>query len=367
MNRLKVLQFPIAVSKGGITQYCLNNWKFIDKNKFKFDFVTFSKSINFANEIERTGSIIHYASCRAEENESEFIREMNLILDNKYDVVHLHTSYWKSFLMEEICKKRGVKKIIIHSHNTDILESQNREYLIKIHNKNKSIISKDIATDFWACSQKAADWLYGEKIPKDEIKIMKNAIDVEKFSFDEMVRKKIRLELNIENCFVLGNVARMSYQKNHEFLIRIFKKIYFKNKNARLLLIGSGELEEEIRKQVREYNLQKAVIFMGWRSDISVLLQAMDLFLLPSRFEGLPIALVEAQSSGLECIVSTCVSEEARITNKIKYIDLDEDSWIKEIKDSSKLIERKNLSQMLTLSGYNIKDEIKKIEKLYLL
>lgn len=189
---MKILQFPIAASYGGITHYILDNWKWIDREKFQFDFATMSKELDFADEILSAGSKIHYITCYAEENEKKFIEEVNGILDQGYDVVHLHTKQWKSFLIEKICMERKVPRVIVHAHSTrcDADDTRVREIETEMHYKVKKLFSASYATDFWACSDAAADWLFGGQIPRNKIRIMKNAVEIKKFSFDEKKGKR---------------------------------------------------------------------------------------------------------------------------------------------------------------------------------
>jgi len=367
MKKIKVLHFPIRNNIGGVTQYALNNWKYIDKERFQFDFATLSKNLDYEDELIKQGCKVFHISCYAEDNKTQFAKEINQILDENYDVIHLHTSYWKTFCIEEIAKQRKVPKVIVHSHNTmvNINDENERIRILKIHNLQKRCFTSDLATDFCACSQMAADWLFGEQIPKDKIRIMKNAIDVEKFSYNENVRNEYRKKLGLENCYVLGHVGRFVYQKNHEFLIDVFNEVLKNIPTARLMLIGTGELEIDIREKLNKYGIQDKVLFLGKCNDVNYWMQAMDLFLLPSKFEGLPIVLIEAQSAGLKCLASANISREAAITDNIEFIPLNGDEWIKSIIRYSKGYERKNLNDVITNAGYNIRYQVRELENLY--
>jgi glycosyltransferase involved in cell wall biosynthesis len=368
MSKIKVLQFSIGNRCGGVTQYILKNWEFIDKEKFQFDFVTLSKELDFEKKLTQQECKIHYISCYAEENIEKFKKEMNKVFDEDYDVVHLHTNYWRSFVVEELAMKNRIPKVIVHSHNTMIIDAVNeekRKESIRTHNMQREKFSTGLATDFCACSQLAADWLFGEQIPRNRIKIMKNAIDVKAFSFDEAIRNEYRKMLGLENCYVLGHIGRFDYQKNHEMLIETFNKACTTIPNARLMLVGVGVLEDYIREKVYKYGLEDKVLFMGKRSDVSSLLQTMDLFLLPSRYEGFGIALLEAQASGVKCLASINVPNEVVITDNIELIDLDANEWAKKVIDYSKGYERVNVDDIITAAGYNIRYQIKELEELY--
>lgn len=367
MDKIKVLQFPIANARGGITQYVLQNWKFIDKSRFQFDFATRSKTLDFADDLIAQGCKIHYLSCSSEENEAQFIMEVHQILDEGYDAIHLHTSFWKGFLVEQLAMERKCSKVVIHSHSTmvDILDEQQRKKSIKKHKFYQSSLPLEYGTDFCACSKLAAQWLFGEQIPRQRIRILKNAIDIPRYSFSPAIRKAYRKKLGLEECFVMGNTGRFVYQKNHEMIIDVFQKVHQKIPNARLMLIGDGELEKDIRQRVKEFGLENVVIFLGRRSDVPQLLQAMDVFLLPSRFEGLGLVLIEAQAAGLKCLASTEVPVEAKITSNLNFVSGSVSDWVKEILQVASGYDRRQLDHLITSSGYDLRQQIKIIEKLY--
>lgn len=367
-KKIKVLQFPIAASKGGITRYVLQNWKFIDKSKFQFDFVTMSKSIDFADELEREGCRIFYISCYAEENEEKFVDEFRKILiKGEYDIVHLHTKQWKSFLMEKTAKEAGVKRIIVHAHNTgiDTINEKKRREEIILHSKMLEQLTDDIATDFWACSKAAAEFLYGNKISQNRIKIMHNAIELEQYRFNEKIRCEVRDEFNVRDKFIIGHVGRFAYQKNHEFLIDVFAEVCKEIDNAVLLLIGDGELKENISHKVIDLDLSNKVMFVGKRNDIFRLLQAIDIFVLPSRFEGLPLSAIEAQTADLMCLCSDVITREVKVTEKVEFLSLNKKTWVEKILKFNNKYKREDKIKDMRLSGYDIKMQIKNIEIRY--
>lgn len=366
MKKIKVLQFPIANSFGGITHYALENWKWMDKDKFQCDFATMSTKLDFENEILEMGSKIHYISCYAEENREQFIKEFNSILDEKYDVVHLHTKQWKSFLVEELCKAKGVKKVIVHAHSSgiDTFDEAKRAFELQLHECVKKEFSVEMATDFWACSEMAADFLFKGQIPKEQIKLMPNAIEIDKYVYNEEMRNELRKNLGLEDSFVIGHVGRFVYQKNHDFLIDVFEETVKKLPTAKLLLLGEGELCEEIRKKVRKLGLDDKVIFMGKKNDVQLWYQVMDVFLLPSRFEGLPIALIEAQAAGLPCIGSDSISKEVKVTKNVCFLPFAKMKWVEQILNY--VNKGRSDIQGLREAGYDIKSQIKYIEQEYM-
>ena len=369
MGKVRVLQFLLAKHRyGGRTQVILKYWKHIDRQKFEFEFVAIGEKLSYQQEIEDSGGKVHYLSCRAEENPLQFEKELEAVLKNNFDAIHIHTSFWKGFSVEKIAKKVGIPKIIIHSHNTSVSTIEDKALMQKMeetHYQLRGVLTPSMATDFWACSSLAADWLFGEQIPKEQVVIIKNAIEVDKFLFNQAIRDQCRRELGLENCFVIGHVGRFVYQKNHEFLLRVFAEVHRICANARLLLVGGGVLEANIRAQARELNVDDAVLFLGPRSDVHNLLFAADAFCMPSRFEGLPIALIEAQSAGLKCISSDAVTVEAKITNNLVFLPLVEELWIRTLLDIENGYERADMYEVITSAGYNIKNLVKELEKRY--
>lgn len=367
MNKIKVLHFTIANSGGGITKYALRIWEHINKDEFQCDFATMSKKLDFANELVSQGCKIHYISTYSEIDPVKFEAEIDKILDEGYDVLHLHTGWWRGFNIENIAKKKKVPKVIVHAHNTDIHIpiGMTRDEARQLHYSWQRRVTPDIATDFWACAKNAAKWLFGNNIPDELIKIIPNAIELDKFYYNEEIRVKYRKEMNISDNYVIGMIARFQYQKNHSFAIHFFEKLVCQVNNAILLLIGIGELENEIQNLIKEKNLVDKVVFLGLRADVAELLQAMDLFILPSKFDALAQTAVEAQATGLKCIVSDVFPEEAKITDNIQMLNLDEDLWVREAVKWSKGYQRFDTRKEMRDRGFDITEQIRVIEKLY--
>lgn len=377
-RKIKVLQLPIRSSKGGITRTALSIWKMIDKEKFQYDFVTFSSYLDFAEELENAGSRIHYVSCYAEEDEEQFIKEICSILKQGYDVVHIYTNHWKSYLIEKLCMEMQVPKVIVYAVNggVDVLPGnqhsldEEREQ----HERVKAKFNESYATDLWACSKVAADFLYGEHISREKIKIMPVPIELEKYSFDAEIRNSYRKKYGLEKCFVIGHVGRFDYQKNHEFLIQVFYEAQQHISNAKLLLLGGGKLMSEIKFKVKELGIEDKVIFLGrLEDDYDWWYQVMDVFCLPSRFEGLPGVLLEAQASYLPCVYSDLITSEASINDNMSRIPLDVGTWVEKLveisekgNDNTREQHREDSLRVLRDRGRDVKLEIRHIEEEYL-
>lgn len=373
MKKIKVLQFTIAASFGGRTQYVLNNWKNIDKNKFHFDFITFSKELDFAKELIAQGCKVYYISCYPEENKKQFIKELDAILDNGYDVIHIHTSYWRSFIVEERAKVKNIEKIIIHSHGIGINKAVKKSDALMLSEEHyliREMIDETLADEFLACSKNAAMWLYADKIPEKKIKIVHNAIDIEKFRYNFYTRNDYREKMDWNGKFVIGQVARFVYPKNHKFMLEVFENVHNKIPSAALVLVGDGELKEEIKTEIDRRNLSAEVYLVGKRKDVNCLMQAMDMLVLPSLYEALGMVLIEAQTSGLPCLASADnTSDEAKVTNLLEFEELDVDKWTNKIceiykKNINKTV-RADRCEEVRLAGYDIRSSIKEIENIY--
>ena len=192
-----------------------------------------------------------------------------------------------------------------------------------------------------ACSKEAGEWLFGNT----QFIVLNNGIDVSKYVFNQNIREEYRKILGFSDELVLGHVGRFSNQKNHNFLIDIFYEIIKINKKSKLILIGTGELENEIKEKVESLSLKEKVIFLGARADVNKIMQAMDVFILPSLFEGLPVVGVEAQASGLPCIISDTVSKDVKITDSVLQISLSlpPEEWGKKLIDFYETFERKDM------------------------
>lgn len=366
VGKIKVLHKVSTTGIGGVENAIMNYYRHMNREKFQFDFLTRDPNMADNKTIQELGIEVKLFTATERTDKDLLIKQINSILDDgEYDIVHMNTPYWVGFLIEEIAMLRGISKVIVHSHSSDIDRGKNREEALRIHQYYKEQFSKAYATHFCACSHLAADWLFGPQIPREEISIVKNAIDLPKYTFNKDVRRIVRRELDLDGCFVIGHIGRFCYQKNQEFLINVFAEIHQANTKARLVLIGEGKEKIKLERIVQELNLAKAVLFLGWRDDVEKVLQAMDVFALPSRFEGLPVVLVEAQAAGLKCITSANVTEEVKVTENLLRLPLETDIWCEALLQCQEEYGRKSTYETLTDQGYNIEKEALKLEKLY--
>ena len=370
-NRIKVLQFSISNSRGGRTSYQLLNWKYIDRSKFLFDFVTMEDSLDYEDELVQQGCTVHHISTYAEDDKKSFEEQFRDILnDGNYDIVHLHTARWRGLVAEKIAKECGVKRVIVHAHNAgiDVLDPKQRIEQEKLHYHIREQLNPEIATDFWACSQMAADFLFGDHIPKDKIQIMNNAIDLKKYEYNEDIRKDIRRDLGYSSSMkVIGTIGRLVYQKNQEFLFDLMNKLIHRDNRYRLLIVGEGEKKAEYKQIIKEIKLDSFIQMVGYKGNAQDYLQAMDVFCLPSRFEGFGMALIEAQANGLKCFASDRVPRETELTKEVTFLPLDIDEWEKSITEySSGEIKRTEIN-ISDFKFYDIYSQVTRLEQLYAL
>ena len=289
-----------------------------------------------------------------------------LLKERQYDVVHLNIFQGLSLYYGYLAKKAGVQRIITHSHNSALRRSRTRWLKLALHNMAKSLLAEN-ATDYWACSRLAAEFMF----PRDVVEryeFIPNGIDIEKFRFNDEVRKKVRKDLGIEGKLVIGNVGRLCYQKNQENLLEVFAKLQSERPESVLLLVGEGEIKEELQQQVEKLGVADKVLFYGVTDKVEQLLWAMDIFVFPSRFEGLGIVAVEAQAAGLPVICSDGVPNEAVVSDLVQKVDLRSgvDSWVESILHCQVGVDRLAVHEQVQKSGFAVADVADRIEKVYL-
>lgn len=361
VNMKKILVFGITDNPGGIESFLMNYYRKIDRNVLQFDFLCNTETVAYEKEILSLGGTVYRLPARSRDRRTfeasleqfmkEHASEYCAIWENVCSLANI------DYLTEAL--KYGIPRRIIHSHNGENPDSFLRGVLHRINR----IRVRHVATDFWACSKEAAKWFYGSS---KDCRIIPNAIDISRFKFDPVIREAYRKDLGIEEKHVIGHVGRFHFQKNHEYLIRVFAQYIKTDPKAHLLLVGQGELEDKMKQLVRALKLEQAVTFLGVRSDLPQLYQAMDLFVLPSVFEGLPVVALEAQASGLPCILADSVSQETKVNENVQFLPLknSEDTWIEAMKDAFNYDPKARADQSRMLkSRFNINTQISEFEK----
>ncbi len=291
-----------------------------------------------------------------------------LLKERHYDVVHLNIFQGLSLYYAYLAKKAEVAVRIAHSHNTALRQSKTKWLKLLLHNAGKSLWTEN-ATDFWACSRVAAEFMFPQSVLENKkYEFIPNGIDVEKFRFNNKVRNQIRKDLDIEGKLVIGNVGRLCYQKNQEYLLEVFAKLQTQGPDSVLLLVGEGELKAELQQQAEKLGVADKVIFYGVTDKVEQLLWAMDVFAFPSRFEGLGIVVVEAQAAGLPVVCSDNVPGEALVTDLLQKVKVRSgvDNWAESILNCQVNADRLSANEQVQKSGFAVVDVAKRIEKTYL-
>lgn len=357
---IRILHVITGMGSGGAEMMIMNWYRNIDRTKVQFDFLLRSSENIYSAEIEKLGGRVYYTSEYPKhywKNRAE-TKEFFKSHASEYHAIHVHCNALLYVNVLNIAKRYGVKVRIIHSHNT---QARNKLFGF-VHKLNKNRVDR-MATHFFACSSDAGKWAF---YPKRKFTVIKNGVDTAKYKFDQESRCILRRQLGIEDKFVVGNVARFLPSKNHPFLIECFEKLQRHIPNAVLLLIGSGKIEHEIRQLVANKGLQNSVKFLGVRKDVNSLYSAMDCFWFPSYFEGLGLVLVEAQSSGLRCLVSDCIPKEVKVCDLIEFLPIDDvELWV-QCTLNLRNIEREKYYHSVMASGFDIKLSAMQLQEIYL-
>lgn len=358
MKRILVIITTAFTATGGLASVMLNYYRSLDKNGLQIDFAstnTITPDLN--DEIQKNGS--KYYQLPKRKNIIGYWKAVNCLSRN-YDVVHVHANSSTAVIELSAAKAAGVSKRIHHNHNS---KTQHQVINALLHP-----FFKHSYTDAIACSQLAGDWLFG----KGKYVILRNAINLHKFVYNDDVREQVREKYNIQrNEFVLGHVGKFVEAKNHYFLIKLFAVYHSKHPNSKLLLVGDGVLRAKIETWISESGCAESIVLAGLRSDVSALVQAMDIFVFPSLYEGMPLSVMEAEASGLPCLISSNVTSDVNIGQDVKMKDLTDGvkDWADSIDSFDYAISREvrchNNYELITKAGYNIENEANELLKIY--
>ena len=356
----KMVHIVGNLAPGGMGSFLMNLYRNIDREKVQFDFIVMGeKAVNYHDAAKELGANIYKVSGLSKNPVKYFLEIKNIIKQNQYDVVFRHTDVATIAIDLIAARMGGAKRRIPHSHSTD------SKHLLA-HKLLRPVLVAN-ATEYFACSEPAAEWMYGENICKNKkYQLVKNGIDLNRYAYDPTVRKEKRNELGIEeDTLVIGHVGNFVYAKNHLFLLEIFAKVLERQPRAKLLLAGDGELRAEIEKKIEDLGIKEHVMLLGIRNDIPKLLQVVDVYLFPSVYEGLPVALVEAQAAGLPCVISDTIAPESKITNHIESysLQLSIEEWAQKVLGWSGY-ERTDSTDVLRKAGYDIMETVRMYEAL---
>lgn len=370
-GKVKVLYFVDRMLRGGIQTFVIENLKHMDKTNLQIDFLLLDdgKVYELEKELRNLGSTVYKLEGIWLRKPWDFVKYCKALDDffrehHDYKVVHMHSSS-KNFMVLRKAKKYGIGVRIAHSHCIDF-QTQNR--IKKLVGDCFKYPLKKYATNYFACSKEAGEWLFGKKIVNsNKFRIVHNAVDLEKYKFNVEVRKQIRNDLKIdESTVVIGHVGRFVELKNHDFLVEVFYEFYKMHPNSKLLLIGTGVKESEIKEKVKRLEIEENVIFVGFRENVNDYMCAMDLFVLPSKTEGLGLVLIEAQACGLKCFTSKdVVPNEVDVSKTTQFLLLNllPKEWADFLIKTK--IERVKNEDMIKQAGYDIMDTCKILYDFY--
>ena len=363
---LRVLHSVSNMARAGIETMLMNYYREMDRNRIQFDFLA-NKPVpgEYDEEIRSMGGRVFISPGL---NPLHFPKYRRFVADLLHEnpeirIVHAHNEAMGYYALQS-AKDAGVRVRIAHAHNTQIIRDY--KYPLKLICKQ---LLPGAATDYWSCGRDAGIYYYGEKRWRASGFILHNAIDVTRFGFRPEVRERRRQAHGLQECFVIGHVGRFNLQKNHSRLLDIFAEIAGTVPEARLALIGTGELEQSIREKARALGIQDKTLFLGQMADVSEWYQAMDCFVMPSLFEGLPVVGIEAQAAGLPCIFSDPVTDEVLLSAQARRVSLqaDDAEWAREILAAGRMkTDRKQGMDIVRQAGYDIHTEARNLQNLSL-
>ena len=358
---IKVLRIVGECNAGGVETIALNYYKNIDHRKIKMDFLFYGKSIfKFDEEIKKNKDKV-FNITPYKENMIKSIMEIKEIVKNeKYDIVHSQINALSFFPLLG-AKLGGTKIRLASNHSTANMKYEFKKSIIKYLLKPTVQL---MATDYAACSEYAGKWMFGNK----KIKVIHNAIALDEFCYSESERNNIREKMKWNDEFIIGHVGRFVKQKNHGFILEIFKEVLKTIPNARLVLIGDGELKKDIENKALEMGIFNKISFLGVRFDVNKLMLAMDVFVFPSIYEGLGNVITEAQAVALQSVVSETVPQEVKMTEYVSYLSLKDskEEWAQKICEYNNGYKKRNTYEDLKEAGYEIKSASKELEKYYI-
>lgn len=365
MNKpIRVLQVVTNMNAGGIENMLMNLYRNIDRSKIQFDFLIHTdEKCFFEDEIKSLGGKIHTVQSLKLNNLIQYHKELNQFFKlNSYPIVHVHRSIWSYFVLKA-AKKNNIPIRIAHSHEAHESIWTHRLIRIPLILILKHYINAPL-THRAACGTDAGEWLFGEN--KDFV-IINNSIKTEDFIYNENTRKRMRKEFKLKDELVIGNISRFNTQKNHTFLLDIFKSVKQLKSNAKLVLVGDGNLKEQIIKKAKDLNIYEDIIFTGVRKDIPNILQMLDVIVMPSLFEGLPVTLIEAQAAGLKIFASDTITKETQLSDEVEFISLNTspNQWAVQIINSVPYLRKNNLN-LIKEKNYDIVSNAKWLESFYI-
>jgi len=355
-----VLQVVGALNRGGAESMIMNLYRNINRDKIHFDFVVHSSEKGaFDDEVSSLGGKIYKCPRFNGVNILQYKKWWQdfLATHSEYRILHSHIRSCASLYLP-IAKSQGIRTIV-HSHNTS-----NGKGIRSLAKRVLQYPLRHQADYLMSCSKKAGEWLFGKKAAEsNKYKFLPNAIEVDKYAFNPAIRNQYRKLFDINDKVVFGHVGRFYESKNHGFLLEVFSEVQRNNPNTALFLVGDGPLRNEIENKINKLNLKGSVYLLGVRNDVHNVLQAIDVFLFPSIWEGFPVAVIEAQAAGLPCIISDRITAEVALTELIYRLPIDSiNQWV-DLALSG--LERKDVTERIKKAGFDVKESAKDLSEFY--
>jgi len=361
MSAQRVLICGFTQEQGGMESYIMEIYRHCDRSKLQFDFLNVQPfSIAYKEEIEALGGNIFYVPLKGVDIKEHYKKLDDLFKKNKYIGVYYQCNRKLISLdVFKYAKKYGVKKRVIHSHNSTQAPVS---FIEKMRQKNVELNMDKYVTDYFACSQQAGKWMFGNR----PFTVIKNSVDTNVFFYNEIAREKIRKKYNLEDKIVIGTVGRLVEAKNPRFMLEIFNKLQKKNKETVFLHVGNGTLMDEMVQKRDKYNWKDKYLFVGNKRNVADYMNAMEIFILPSLHEGFPIVLVEAQATGLPCLVADNITNTCNLTGKVDFLPIDNSTelWADKIIELAQT-KRKSEVEQIKQKGYDIVEISKQMQSFF--
>lgn len=314
----RLLCIVSAMNTGGAETFLMKMYRAMDREKYQMDFCVNSDKNFYAKEILELGGKIFTVPAKSQSILGWYRETKNVVRDNEYRYVIRVCEHSLAAMDLVVARQGGADHLIMRSSNA----ASGSRMTVLLH-RMFQFLAIHVPTVKIAPSTEAAEYTFGKGcVSRGEVVLLHNAIDTNVYRFDQEGRERIREELNLKDCFVVGHVGRFNQQKNHEFLVDVFYELLKKKPESRLVLVGAGELQNHIRQKVQSLGIESYVVFTGVRKDVPQLMSAFDVFLFPSLYEGMPNTVIEAQATGLPCVISDTITREADITGLVEYIPL---------------------------------------------
>lgn len=362
----RILQVVGQLSIGGQEAMVMNFYQYIDKSKYEFDFLVYGETIGYYEEKVKTmgGHVFHIQPFKFS-NIIQFQKSLRKIIcrNGPYYGVHCHTSLNSAFIIHA-AKKLKIPIRITHSHTTK--SGKKETWIFQAYRSVMRYLINHESTHIAACGKAAGEYLFGQKMFQKRGILIRNGMEIDRFKFRLESRNKIRNQWGLKDKFVIGHVGRFAKEKNHKFLIDTFQEILKIKSESKLLLIGDGSLKDKIKQYCQQLGIEQQVIFTGEVTNIEEFLSAMDVFAFPSFYEGFPVSVIEAQTSGLICFLSETITKEVQISPNITFLRLEDGTkkWAEAIL-KTKFNPREQAHQFIESAGFSICTQVKILEKIY--